>query len=136
MTVSTRNGFMSRRGCGKACVLSPLLFKELFAAALYVILVRFSEDEAVVKDLDQFNDGAALACVRRAVWGMLSSDDTGIISKSPEGLAKIMTAIASGLAVSEKKTKTILLRTPDQTTLDPPRVIEAAGQRYKQTAQF
>ena len=82
------------------------------------------------------NRGAALACVRRAVWGMLSSDDTGIISKSPEGLAKIMTAIASGLTVSEKKTKTILLRTPDQTTLDPPRVIEAAGQRYKQTAQF
>ena len=30
----------------------------------------------------------------------------------------------------------MLLRTPDQTTLAPPLVVEEAGQRYKQTAQF
>ena len=30
----------------------------------------------------------------------------------------------------------MLLQTPDQTTLSPPLVIEAAGQRYKQTAQL
>ena len=30
----------------------------------------------------------------------------------------------------------MLLRTPDQTTFAPPLVIEAAGQRYKQTPQF
>ena len=30
----------------------------------------------------------------------------------------------------------MLLQTPDQTTLAPPLVIGAAGQRYKQTAQF
>ena len=30
----------------------------------------------------------------------------------------------------------MLLRTPVQTTLTPPLVIEAAGQRYKQTAQY
>ena len=38
----------------------------------------------------------------------------------------------AGLTVSEKKTETTLLRTPDQTTLAPPLVIEAAGDRYKQ----
>ena len=60
---------------------------------------------------------------------------------SSEGLAKMMTVIvpvfeAAGLAVSEKKTESMLLRTPDQTTLTPPLVINAAGQRYKQTARF
>ena len=46
-----------------------------------------------------------LACVRRAVWGMLYANDAGIASKSPEGLAKMMTVIvtvfeAAGLTVS------------------------------------
>ena len=79
--------------------------------------------------------------MRRAVWGMLYADDAGIVSKSAEGLAKMMTVIvtvfeAAGLTVSEKKTETMVLQTPDQTTLAPPLVIEAAGQRCKQTTQF
>ena len=50
-----------------------------------------------------------LACVPRAVWGMLSGDDAGIVSMSPEGLTKMMTVIVTvfevgGLTVSEKKT--------------------------------
>ena len=57
-------------------------------------------------------------------------------SQSAEGLAKTMTAVivavfeAAGLTVSEKKTETRLLRTPDQTILAPPLAVEAAGQRY------
>ena len=43
---------------------------------------------------------------------------------------------AADLTVSGNKTETMLLRTPDQTTLAPPLVIEAAGQRYEQTTQF
>ena len=47
--------------------------------------------------------------VRKAVWGMLYGDDAGVVSKSPEGLTKMMTVIvtvfeAAGLIVSEKKT--------------------------------
>ena len=42
----------------------------------------------------------------------------------------------TGLTVSEKKTETILPRAPHQTTLAPRLVIEAAGQRCKQTAQL
>ena len=71
-----------------------------------------------------------LASVRRAAWGMLYADDAGIVSKSAEGLAKMMTVIvtvfeAAGLTVSEKKTETMLLRTSDQTPPANPLIIEA-----------
>ena len=66
------------------------------------------------------------------MWSMLYADDAGIVSKSVEGLAKMMTVLvtvfeAADLTASEKKTETILLRTPDQTTFAPPLVIEAAA---------
>ena len=76
---------------------------------------------------------------------MLYADDAGIASKSAKGLAlgclQMMTVIvtvfeAAGLTVSEKKTETMLLRTPDQAPCTSPLVIEAAGQRYRQTTQF
>ena len=68
-------------------------------------------------------------------------DDAGIVCKSAEGLAKMMTVIvtvveAAGRTVSEKKTATMLLRTPDQTPCTSTLVIEAAGQRCRQTTQF
>ena len=45
-------------------------------------------------------------------------------------IAVIMTVSeAAGPTVSEKKTETMFLRTPDKTSLAPPLVIEAAGQR-------
>ena len=71
---------------------------------------------------------------------MLYADDAGIVSKSVEGLAKMITVIvknfgATGFTVY-KKTETMLLRTPDQAPCTSPLVIEAAGQRYKQTTQF
>ena len=63
---------------------------------------------------------------------MLYVDDAGVVSKSAEGLAKMMTVIvtvfeAAGLTVSEK-TETMLLRTPDQVPCTSPLVIEAGGQ--------
>ena len=65
---------------------------------------------------------------------MLYADNAGIVSKSPEGLANIMTVIvtvfeAAGLTVSEKKTATMLLRTPNQAIRTSPLVVEVAGQR-------
>ena len=38
--------------------------------------------------------------------------------------------------MSENKTETTLLRTPNQLFLTSPTVVEAAGQRYMQTMQF
>ena len=95
----------------------------------HAVVVRFSEDPDIVRDLvhleENLEENAAressdpLACVRTAVWGMLYADDAGIVFKSSEGLVKMMTVIvtvfeAAGLTVSEKKTETMLLRTPDQ----------------------
>ena len=65
---------------------------------------------------------------------MLYADDAGIMSKSVDGLAKMMTVIvtvfeAAGLTVSEKKTETMLLRTPNQAIRTSPLVVEVAGQR-------
>ena len=76
------------------------------------------------EDLEENTAGASsdpLACVRSAVWGVVYADDARIVSKSAEGLAKMMTVIvtvfeAAGLTVS-KKTETMLLRTPDPGTL-------------------
>ena len=69
---------------------------------------------------------------------MLYAADAGI--KSAKGLAKMMTVIvtvfeAAGLAVFEKKTETMLLRTPNHAPRTSPLVIEAAGQIYWQTMQ-
>ena len=50
----------------------------------------------------------------------------------------IVTAFeAAGVtAVSEKKTETMLLHTPNQVLLASPLVVEAAGQRYMHMMQF
>ena len=82
---------------------------------IHAVLIRFSEDPGILRDLvhleeDLGGDGVRedpLARVRRAIWGMLYADDAGIVSKSAEGLAKMMTVIvtvfeAAGLTVSEK----------------------------------
>ena len=56
--------------------------------------------------------------VRRAVWGMLYADDACIVSRSPQGLAKMMEVVvevsrAFALTVSAKKTEIMCM---------PPRV--------------
>ena len=63
------------------------------------------------------------------------------MSKSAEGLAKMMTVIvtvfeAADLNVSEKKTETMLLGTPNKAIRTSPLVVEAAGQRYPDDAVF
>ena len=128
---------------------SPFFFLVFFAAAIHAVLVRFSEDPDILRVLvhleeDLEEDGVEvepLACVQRSVWGMLYDDDAGIVSKSAEGLAKIMTVIvtvfeAAGPTVSQKKTETMLLRTLNQVLPTSPLVVEAAGQRYMKTTQF
>ena len=127
---------------------ASLPFYQILRVRVYVtrrtIIVRSSYDEATVRDLVQLSHARVIgteeqgpeACARRAASGMLYADGAGIVSKSAEGLANIKTVIvtvfeAAGLTVSENKTETMLLRTPDKTTLTPTLAIEAAGHRYK-----
>ena len=76
--------------------------------------------------------------VRRAVRGMLYADDACIVSRSPQGLVKMMEVIvevcrAFALTVSAKKTETMCM--PPRTPRTMVRT-EAAGQIYKQVQSF
>ena len=73
------------------------------------------------------------------LWGKLYTDDAGIVSRSSEGLERMMTVIATacssfGLTVSEAKTEIMCLQTKDGGKVSF--TINAAGQAYKQTIEF
>ena len=107
--------------------------------------MRFSEDDTILKDLVYLEEetgvgaGTPLERARRAVWGMLYADDAGVVSRSQEGLTRMMTIIvevfgAFGLIVSERKTETLLMRAPEKQlkkggSPPPPLVIEATESR-------
>ena len=138
--------FEVEQGLQQGCVLSPLLFNIFFAAALNVVLQRFSDEPAILAELvhlkkpsTSMGSEPAMDYVRRAVWGMLYADDACIVSRSPQGLAKMMEVIvevcrAFALAVSAKKTETMCMP-PPRTPRTMVR-IEAAGQIYEQVQFF
>ena len=71
--------------------------------------------------------------------GMLYADDAGIVSRSPEGLERMMTVIVTAcspfmLTVSEAKPEIICLETKGRGKVSFK--INAAGQVYKQTIEF
>ena len=72
--------------------------------------------------------------VSRAVCGMLYADDASIVSRSPQGLAKMMEVIvevcrALALTVSAKKTETMCM--PPPCTPWTMVQVEAVEQTYK-----
>ena len=106
------------------CVVSPLLFDIYFAAVLNVVLQRSSEDSAILTELvhlkkppTSMGPEPAMDYVRRVVWGILYADDACIVSRPPQGLAKMMEIVvevcrAFALTVSSKKTETMCMPPP------------------------
>ena len=73
------------------------------------------------------------------LWGMLYADDAGIVSRSSEGLERMMTVIVTacssfGLTVSEAKTEIMSLETKVGGMVSF--TIHAAAREYKQPIEF
>ena len=134
--------FEVEQGLRQWCVLSPLLFN-IFAAVLNVVLLRFSEDPAILDELMHTKEPSTLMVpelamddIRRVVRSLLYAGDAYIVSWSPQGLAKMMGVFvkacrAFALTVSSSNKTDIMWRPPPRT----PRTmvqVEAATQIYKQ----
>ena len=120
----------------------PLLFNIFFTAVLNVVLQRFSEEPAILAELVHPKEPLTLMgsettmdYVRRAVSGILYADDACIVSRSPQGLAKMMEVIVE---VCRVFALTVLAKKTENMCMPPPRTpptmvrIEPAGQIYKQ----
>eukprot|EP00903_Cladosiphon_okamuranus_P022383 g20587.t1 len=138
--------FSVTQGLRQGCSMSPLLFTVFFAAPLEVIVTRFSQDEVIMRDqvyLEEEGGGGVetlLDRVRRAVWGMLCAIDAGVVSKSAEGLARMITIIVEGvfrefgLTVSERKTETLVMWVKEKQTplpLPPQLLLRVIGHLRK-----
>ena len=130
----------------QGCMLSPLLFNIFFAAVLIVVLQRFSEELAILAELVHLKEPPtsmgpepAMDYVCRAVWSMRYALDACIVSRSPQGLTKIMEVVvevcrAFVLTVSVSKTETMCMPPPctPRTTVQ----VEVTRQTYKQVQSF
>ena len=124
MTTSVRIDLRWNKDYGNDAYYPRCLFNIFFAAVLNVILQRFSEEPAILAELVHLKEPStsmgpepAIDYVRRAVRGMLFADDACIVSRSPQGLAKMMEVIveiclAFALTVSAKKTETMCMPPP------------------------
>ena len=149
------------QGLRQGCVLAPLLFNIFLTAVLRMLRVaekRFiTADDAIITDSmvqpqreekggkkrgrarAGRDDGQRKEKETQTLWGMPYADDAGIVSRSPEGLQKMMTVIvtacaAFGLTASDAKTEIMCLQTKGGGHM--PFNVTAAGQVCKHTVEF
>ena len=97
-------------------------------------------DDTLKAGDDRPREEGTLEMVRREVWGMLYTDDAGMVLTSPRSLIRMMDVIVVacqefGLTASEKKIEAMHLWSDSSTTSNVLQ-IEAPGRRYKQTNEL
>ena len=127
-------------------VLSPLRLNVFFAAILFVAVEIFSKGADILADFVHLQQQpwkvgpeTTLECVRRAIWGMLYTDDACIVSRSPRGLGRMLAVFVEnfgtfGLTISEGNTETICIPTSRAPATQI--VFNFTGQQCRQTTSF
>ena len=132
--------FEVEQGLWQGCGLSPPFFLIFFTDVMTVVSRRFGKDTAILTELVHLKEQptsmrleSTMDNVRRAVRVMLDAVDAGIVSRSPQELAKMMEVIVE---VCRAFALTVSVKTIETGCIPPPRTprtmvrAEAAVQIY------
>ena len=147
-TGCARGGSLWNKAFVKGARSRPSCCNIFFAAVINVASTRFKADKGIMDALVHLRKnrgargrGEATAGESVLATPLWSTDDAGVVSRSPEQLRKMMGVIvivcaAFGLTVSEAKTEIMCLRAKGMPESTATFSVEAAGQVYNQTNEF